>query len=54
MVYLPIVLDQKAARRVNAPYFNVADIGASNNCSDGHLWTVNAYSELAQRKPAKS
>lgn len=37
-VYLPIVLNQKAARRVNAPYFNVADIGAGKFSETAIFW----------------
>ena len=37
-VYLPIVFNQKAARRVNAPYFNVADIGGSKFAETAIFW----------------
>jgi hypothetical protein len=38
IVYLPIVLNQKATLRVNAPYFNVSDIGASKFAETAIFW----------------
>ncbi len=37
-LYLPIVMSQRTVRRINAPYFNVADVGQSKFEETAIFW----------------